>query len=104
MAVFEYRGILSATGKQVRGVRDADNAKTLRSTLKREGILLANAHENKSRAGGGKRALATGALFRRVSPGDVAMMTRQLATLVTAGNPLVEAVPGLNRRVQRLER
>ena len=43
MAVFEYRGILSASGKQVRGVRDADNAKTLRSVLKREGILLTNA-------------------------------------------------------------
>jgi general secretion pathway protein F len=103
MAVFEYRGILSATGKQVRGVRDADNAKTLRSTLKREGILLTNAHETKARAGGGKRSLATGALFRRVSPGDVSMMTRQLATLVTAGIPLVEAVGALIEQVEGLE-
>ena len=26
MAVFEYRGIVAASGKQVHGVRDADNA------------------------------------------------------------------------------
>jgi general secretion pathway protein F len=103
MAVFEYRGILSASGKQVRGVRDADNAKTLRSTLKREGILLTNAHESKSRAGGGRRTLSTGSLFRRVSPGDVSMMTRQLATLVTAGIPLVEAVGALIEQVEGIE-
>ena len=40
MAVFEYRGLVAATGKQVHGVRDADNAKVLRAMLKREGVLL----------------------------------------------------------------
>jgi len=30
MAVFEYRGILATSGKQVHGIRDADNAKVLR--------------------------------------------------------------------------
>ncbi len=103
MAVFEYRGILSATGKQVRGVRDADNAKTLRSVLKREGILLTNAQENKGRSGRGRRSIAAGSFFRRVSPGDVSMMTRQLATLVTAGIPLVEAVGALIEQVEGLE-
>ena len=103
MAVFEYRGILSATGKQVRGVRDADNAKNLRATLKREGILLTDAHESKSRAGAGRRSLGAGGLFRRVSPNDVSMMTRQLATLVTAGIPLVEAVGALIEQMEKLE-
>ena len=103
MAVFEYRGILSATGKSVRGVRDADNAKTLRATLKREGILLTKAEEGqKGRAG--QRAESTGGLFgRRVSAGDVAMTTRQLATLVMAGIPLVESVGALIEQVEGLE-
>ncbi len=103
MAVFEYRGIMSATGKQVRGVRDADNAKTLRATLKREGILLTKAQENQARAGGRRSAGGGGSLFRRVSAGDVAMTTRQLATLVTAGIPLVEAVGALIEQVDALE-
>src|SRR6516162_9574413 len=101
MAVFEYRGILSATGKQVRGVRDADNQKALRATLKREGILLTNAQEEvKARAGG--KSLELGSLFGRVSVADISMMTRQLATLVNAGIPLVEAVGALIEQVEKL--
>jgi general secretion pathway protein F len=103
MAVFEYRGILSATGKTVRGVRDADNAKTLRATLKREGILLTKADEEQKgvRRRGGD---SSGGLFgKRVSAGDVAMTTRQLATLVMAGIPLVESVGALIEQVEGLE-
>src|SRR5579859_6868229 len=102
MAVFEYRGILAASGKHVRGVRDADNAKVLRATLKREGILLTSAQEEVKARGGGK-GLAIGPMFRRVAVGDVAMMTRQLATLVTAGIPLVEAVGALIEQVEKHE-
>src|SRR5215469_16959890 len=103
MAVFEYRGILSATGKQVRGVRDADNQKVLRATLKREGILLTNAQEDvRARAGKGK-SVELGSLFGgRVSIADVSMMTRQLATLVNAGIPLVESVGALIEQVEKL--
>jgi general secretion pathway protein F len=103
MAVYEYRGLLVATGKQVHGVRDADNAKVLRATLKREGILLTSAQEDtKAQAGKGKR-IDLGALLRRVSVSDVAMMTRQLATLVNAGIPLVEAVTALTEQVDKME-
>lgn len=102
MAVFVYRGLLVATGKQVSGVRDADNPKVLRAALKREGILLTEASEEKS---GGKkgRSIDFGAFFRRVSVGDVAMMTRQLATLVGAGIPLVESVSALTEQVEKDE-
>ena len=71
MAVFEYRGILSASGKQVHGVRDADNAKSLRAVLKREGILLTSAQEElKARAGGaqGRAAAASRSSTASASP------------------------------------
>ncbi len=104
MAVFEYRGILAASGKQVHGVRDADNAKVLRAVLKREGILLTNAHEEvKARAGAGKGGGGGLSLFNRISIDDIAMMTRQLATLVSAGIPLVEAVGALIEQMEKLE-
>ncbi|WP_394848804.1 type II secretion system F family protein [Pendulispora brunnea] len=104
MAVFEYRGLLVASGKQVHGVRDADNAKVLRGLLKREGILLTSAHEETAaHAEGRKNKLDLFAFFRRVSITDVAMMTRQLATLVMAGIPLVEAVAALTDQVEKLE-
>ena len=44
-----------------------------------------------------------GAFFRRVSVDDVAMLTRQLATLVGAGIPLVEAVSALIEQVEKEE-
>jgi general secretion pathway protein F len=103
MAVFEYRGILAASGKHVQGVRDADNPRTLRATLKREGVLLTNAHESqgaRSRAQATKEILS---LFGGVNLADVAMMTRQLATLVAAGIPLVEAVGALIEQIEKLQ-
>jgi general secretion pathway protein F len=103
MAVFEYRGFVPASGKQVHGVRDADNAKVLRAVLRREGVLLtAVQEETKARRAQG-RNIDLFAFARRVSVGDVAMMTRQLATLVTAGIPLVESVSALTEQVEKLE-
>ncbi|HWL84765.1 MAG TPA: type II secretion system F family protein, partial [Polyangiaceae bacterium] len=104
MAVFEYRGLVVATGKQVHGVRDADNAKVLRASLKREGILLTKAQEETAaEAAGRKNKLDFGAFFRRVNLTDVSMMTRQLATLVMAGIPLVEAVAAMTDQVEKME-
>ena len=102
MAVFVYRGLLAATGKQVHGVRDADNPKVLRTALKREGILLTEANVEKDKKKG-SRAINLGAFFNRVSTSDVAMMTRQLATLVGAGIPLVESVSALTEQVEKDE-
>ena len=104
MAVFEYRGILATSGKQVHGIRDADNAKVLRAALKREGILLTGAEEDaKARVGARKGSGGGFSLFNRVSIADTAMMTRQLATLVMAGIPLVEAVGALTEQVEKRE-
>jgi general secretion pathway protein F len=103
MAVFEYTGLIATTGKSVKGVRDADNPKVLRAQLKREGVLLTGAiHEAKARVA--KRAnINFGAMFNRVGVSDIAMMTRQLATLVRAGIPLVEAVAALTEQVEKQE-
>ena len=102
MAVFEYRGILVGTGKQVNGVRDADNAKVLRAALRKDGILLTVATEEQGRRGEGQaRHQALRVLRPAVDVGDVAMMTRQLATLVGAGIPLVESLGALIEQVEK---
>ncbi len=103
MAVFEYRGLIVATGKPTKGVRDADNPKVLRAALKREGVLLTEAHEGKQGSSAQGKKLDLLALFRRVTINDVATMTRQLATLVGAGIPLVEAVSALSEQTEKLE-
>ena len=102
MAVWVYSGLAVASGKKVTGVRDADNPKTLRALLKREGILLTEASEEKRGKKQG-RSINIGAFFNRVSVSDVAMLTRQLATLVGAGIPLVESVSALIEQVEKEE-
>jgi len=102
MAVFEYRGIESATGKAVKGYRDADNPKTLRALLRKDGILLTQADaESAGRSRAEKREIDLFAFFRRASTADVAVMTRQLATLVRAGVPLVDSIAALVEQVEK---
>jgi len=101
MAVFEYRGILIASGKPVKGYRDADNAKALRAVLRRDGVLLTEANEEAERGSNASKKLDLFAFMKRPSTADVAVMTRQLATLVRAGVPLVESVAALTEQVEK---
>jgi general secretion pathway protein F len=103
MAVFEYRGIAVATGKQTKGVRDADNPKALRAQLKREGVLITEAVEGKSAAADKGRKVDFMAIFRKVTVSDLSTMTRQLSTLVRAGIPLVDAMTALTEQTEKLE-
>lgn len=101
MAVFEYRGIQVSTGKPVKGYRDAENARALRAQLRKDGILLtAASEENEQKQQKAKRNIDLLAFLRRPGTRDVAIMTRQLATLVRAGVPLVESIAALTDQVE----
>ncbi len=101
MAVFEYRGIFIGTGKPAKGVRDAENAKALRAILRKDGILLTNAAEEAKAKAAGKKDIVLFKFLGRPSTADVAMVTRQLATLLRAGIPLFEALTALIDQVEK---
>lgn len=102
MAVFEYRGVHVQSGKSVKGFRDAENAKALRGLLRKDGILLSHAEEDvRGSAAANRRELDLFAFFRRVTTSDIAVMTRQLATLTRAGVPLVDAISALVDQVEK---
>jgi general secretion pathway protein F len=108
MPVFEYTGLTEA-GKNVRGIRDAESSKVLRQVLRKDGVYLteARAAEAGAMAGEQKTGLArevdVGAMlgFTGVSSQDLAIATRQLATLIAAGIPLVEALTALADQVEQ---
>lgn len=103
MAVFVWRGI-DARGKEVNGVRDADNVKALRALLKKEkGVLLTQALEEAQAKKAAARNVDFGRFFRRVSSLDVAMATRQFATLLKSGVPLVESMSALIDQMENPE-
>jgi general secretion pathway protein F len=102
MAVFEYKGIQAGTGKAVKGYKDADNPKALRALLRKDGILLSHAEEESpEKAARQKKEFDLFAFMRRASAADVAVMTRQLATLVRAGVPLVDSISALVDQVEK---
>jgi general secretion pathway protein F len=102
MAVYEYKGVAISSGKAVKGVRDAENPKALRAALRREGVLLSSATEESQRhARGQSREIDVFAFFKRSGTNDVAVMTRQLATLVRAGIPLVESISALTEQIEK---
>ena len=101
MAVFEYRGIFIGTGKPAKGVRDAENAKALRAILRKDGILLTNIAEEKQAKEANKKDIKLFKFMGRPSTADVAMVTRQLATLLRAGIPLFEALTALIDQVEK---
>lgn len=101
MAVFEYRGILIGTGKPVKGVRDAENPKALRGVLRKEGVLLTGATEEKVAKEKQKRSIQLFTFFDKPSTAEIAVMTRQLATLLRAGIPLFESLNALIEQVEK---
>ena len=100
MAVFEFSGILVQTGKSVNGTRDAENVKALRGQLRKDGILLTQATEE-AEAKENQRGIDIKRLFQKPNVGDIAIMTRQLATLIRAKIPLFESLSALIEQVEK---
>lgn len=103
MAVYEFKGVHVDTGKPVKGFRDADHPQALRVLLRRERILLTEATEEGRRSATREKELGLLRFFRRVGTDEVAIMTRQLATLVRAGVPLVESIDALTQQTENDE-
>jgi general secretion pathway protein F len=105
MPVFEYKGFNEA-GKAVTGVREADSSKGLRTLLRKDGVFLAEVTAERSAAGaqaagGTAKDVRLKRLFLgRIKTDDIAILTRQLATLLGAGIPLVEALNALIDQVE----
>ena len=108
MPVFEYSGLTEA-GKNVRGLKDAESAKALRSVLRKDGVYLTESRtaEAGAVAGGGPKAAGLarevdlrGLFGSGVSAQDLAVATRQLSTLIGAGITLVESLTALAEQVE----
>jgi len=101
MPVFEYKA-LTAAGKAVTGLREADSPKSLRGTLRREGVFLTEVVGQKQHDAQAARDVNVRRwVVGRISAEDLAIATRQLAVLVHAGVPLVEALTALVEQVDK---
>jgi type IV pilus assembly protein PilC len=76
--VFEWEG-KDRNGKQVRGETRAGGENQVKSSLRRQGITPSKIKKRRMSAG------------RSIKPKDMAIFTRQLATMMKAGVPLLQA-------------
>ena len=98
MPAFRFEAIDQA-GKSQKGVLDADSARSARSQLRTQGLtpLVVEAASTRTR-GERKQRLSLG---KRLSEREQAILTRQIASLLTAGLPLGETLSVLTEQSER---
>jgi general secretion pathway protein F len=89
MPIYEYKGV-NATGKSISGVLDGESLKTVKAKLRKDGIVVLEVQEGGAVRAARSREFSFGG--GRVKAGDLANATRQLATLISSGLPLMEAL------------
>lgn len=99
MAIFEYKG-LDLNGKNTAGIIDAENPRLARTKLRKSGIFPTELSPARSEGATGlSRPIS---LFpERMTLGETAIMTRQLATLLGAGISLMEALAALTEQTEK---
>jgi len=103
--IYAYRGV-HANGRATKGSVTADSERTARSRMRAEGVFLTEITESQadsSRAA--KSAGGSGGRFdfnfsRPIPSMERAIATRQLATLVGAGIPLVDSLTTLVQQIE----
>ena len=94
MPSFEYVAI-TPQGKSTKGSLDAENERVARQKLRGQGFFPTELRESTDAATPSSRDVSKYFQTGRVSIRDLAVATRQVATLLTAGLPLVSALQAL---------
>ena len=96
MGAFDYKAV-DSSGKPVQGVLEGDNARQVRQLLRERHLLPLEVTEVAEQE---KKRRKLG--FRKgISATDLALLTRQLATLVRAGLPLEEALRAVSQQTEK---
>jgi general secretion pathway protein F len=97
MGAFEYTA-LDNGGRERKGILEGDTARQVRQLLRERQLLPVTVTEVAQREAKQARSFS---LARRVSPADLSLFTRQLATLVRAGLPLEESLLAVSQQTEK---
>lgn len=102
MAAFAFSA-LDANGKEQRGVLEADSSRQVRQLLRDRGLAPLRIEPAIKPAVQGRRAVASAVNFGgpKLSVAELALITRQLATLLQAAMPLEEALGAVSRQAEK---
>jgi type IV pilus assembly protein PilC len=106
MPNFFYR-VRDAQGKLLTGNTDAASLQILKNDLRNKGFLVVEINEIKDQAQAlsakkeDKKAAASFSLFNRVSQKELAIFSRQFATLIAAGVPIARTLNTLKSQTKK---
>jgi general secretion pathway protein F len=102
MAAFDYIA-LDAKGKESKGVVEGDGAKQVRQILRDKGLIPLEITESIKKAQGKQSSGLHKPLFlqRSISATELALLTRQLATLIQAALPLDETLLAVAKQTEK---
>lgn len=100
MPQYEYL-VRDKDGRSLTGRREAGDTNTIVSTLRQEGYLIIRVNEIKSRASLFSKQAFTAKRGGRVKMDDLVVFSRQLATMVEAGVPLVQSLSILVEQIEK---
>lgn len=98
MTAFNYTAV-DGTGKQHKGMLEAENGRQVRQLIRERGMspLKVAAAEQKARAAGGLFSMG-----KRLKAVDLALFTRQLATLLRSAMPLEESLSAIAEQAEKV--
>ena len=99
MGAFEYAA-LDKSGKERKGVLEGDSPRTIRQQLRDQGLIPLSVDEVAHKETAPKKGFSFN-LRRGISATDLALITRQLATLSRSGLPLDEATSTVARQSEK---
>jgi general secretion pathway protein F len=97
LGAFEYTA-LEPSGKERKGILEGDTPRHVRQLLREQQLLPVTVAEVAQKEAKRQRSFS---FVRRVSAADLALFTRQLATLVRAGLPLEESLLAVSQQTEK---
>jgi general secretion pathway protein F len=91
MAAFAFEAV-NPQGKTKKGVLEGDNARQIRQQLREQGLIPVTVEQVKEQQTNKNNAFQFTLFKPSISAGELALLTRQLATLVEAALPIEEAL------------
>ncbi|MFZ5536857.1 MAG: type II secretion system inner membrane protein GspF [Pseudomonadota bacterium] len=92
---------LDDTGRTRKGVQEGDSARLVRQALREQGLTPLAVEQTTDQVAAYDRKGGLGRIRGRIGAGELALITRQLATLVQAGLPIEAALGAVARQSEK---
>ena len=97
MALFRYTA-KDRTGKTLNGLAETTDEKTLSANLRKQGLIIISIRQEKGKEAGTKKGFSFGT--PKVKAAELVIFSRQLATMLDSGIPLVQGMEILSEQIE----